>query len=172
MSGFRLPPALRWGIVIGLALLALAALGQFLRRRAWDEPLLDEPLMRASFPEPPPAEPPLDEPPARPSFAPPAVTADEQAAATEITAELEVVVTPEPAEAPEIPAAPTGQVDPVDGACPATHPIKGNVRTRNGRSERIFHAPGTPYYDRTNANACFATIDDAQAAGFRAPREG
>ena len=174
MDGFRLPAVLRWGVVIGLALLALAAIGQFLRRRAWEEPLLDEPLMTSSFPEPRMAEP-LAE---RPTFAAPAATIAEAAAATEETAEIEAVAAPEPPAVPEPPAteeppaAPTGQVDSVDGVCPATHPIKGNVRTRNGHDERIFHAPDSQYYDRTTADTCFATVEDARSAGFRAPREG
>jgi hypothetical protein len=186
MDGLRLPAVLRWGIVIGLALLALAAIGQFLRRRAWEEPLLDEPLMTSSFPEPRLAEPPPAPPAARPTFAPPATPTVEPASATETTAELEAVAVaaPEPPVAPESPAtpetpaaaeppaAPTGQADPVDGACPATHPIKGNVRTRNGHDERLYHAPDSPYYERTTAETCFATVEDARAAGFRAPREG
>jgi hypothetical protein len=174
MKGLRLPAALRWGIVIGLALLALAAIGQFLRRRAWEEPLLDEPPMASPFPEPRLAEPPA----ARPTFAAPAATIAEPESVTQDTAEIEAVTAleppaaPEPPPAVEPPAAPTDQVEPVDGACPASHPIKGNIRTRNGHDERIYHTPGSQYYDRTSADACFATVDDARAAGFRAPREG
>jgi hypothetical protein len=47
-------------------------------------------------------------------------------------------------------------------ACPEKHPIKGNT------SSRIYHLPGEPSYERTIAEICFATEEDAQLAGFRA----
>jgi competence protein ComEC len=54
---------------------------------------------------------------------------------------------------------------PVDGSGPATHPIKGNV---NSSGESIYHVPGGTFYGRTNPEACFATEDTAEHAGFRA----
>jgi hypothetical protein len=60
-----------------------------------------------------------------------------------------------------------GKVDPVDGACPASHPIKGN---HSSSGDFIYHVPGSRNYDRTTPDACFATEADAEAAGFRAPR--
>ncbi|MBI2607625.1 MAG: hypothetical protein HYW51_02250 [Candidatus Doudnabacteria bacterium] len=41
--------------------------------------------------------------------------------------------------------------------------IKGNV----GSSGLIYHLPGGSFYKRTNAEMCFDTEDQAQAAGFR-----
>lgn len=58
-------------------------------------------------------------------------------------------------------------VVPTDGQCPATHPIKGNIN-RNGHL--IFHTPNSNNYERTNAEACFASEADAEAAGFRKSR--
>lgn len=60
-------------------------------------------------------------------------------------------------------AAPAEQtwVEPVDGACPATHPIKGNA------DSGIFHVPGGMSYERTVPERCYATEDDAVADGFR-----
>lgn len=45
--------------------------------------------------------------------------------------------------------------------CPADHPIKGNANSR------IYHMPGEPSYERTIPELCFATEEDAAAAGYR-----
>lgn len=60
---------------------------------------------------------------------------------------------------------PTGAVA-GDGSpeCPASHPIKGNA------SSMIYHEPGRSSYARTIAEFCFATVEDAEAAGYRAPQ--
>lgn len=47
-----------------------------------------------------------------------------------------------------------------DGACPDDHPIKGNA------TSKLYHSPGSPSYNRTNAEFCFATVEAAEAAGF------
>jgi len=52
----------------------------------------------------------------------------------------------------------------MDGSCPTSHRIKGNAESR------IYHQPGTLYYDRVHAERCFKTAEDARKAGFRAPR--
>ena len=62
------------------------------------------------------------------------------------------------------PTAPAGAVAAADGACPASHPVKGNA------DSHIYHLPGGPSYDRTVAEVCFAGAGAAEAAGFRAPR--
>lgn len=51
--------------------------------------------------------------------------------------------------------------------CPDTHPIKGNI---NRQGERIYHVPGSRYYDETLPESCFSTEEDAQAAGYRPPQ--
>ena len=53
-------------------------------------------------------------------------------------------------------------------ACPSPD-IKGNI---NSRGERIYHVPGSRYYDRTIAEFWFCTAEEAEAAGFRAPKNG
>lgn len=45
--------------------------------------------------------------------------------------------------------------------------IKGNI---NAKGEKIYHVPGSPSYERTRAEVWFATEEEAQAAGFRAPK--
>ncbi|MEZ5247585.1 MAG: hypothetical protein R2707_21025 [Acidimicrobiales bacterium] len=52
-------------------------------------------------------------------------------------------------------------VEPVDGECPLTHPIKGNA------DSGIFHVPGGLSYDRTVPERCYAAESDAEADGFR-----
>ncbi|MEY2554685.1 MAG: hypothetical protein QOC57_2545 [Ilumatobacteraceae bacterium] len=49
----------------------------------------------------------------------------------------------------------------VSGECPAGYPIKANDKSR------IFHVPGGRFYDRTVAERCYATQDDAVADGYR-----
>ena len=52
-------------------------------------------------------------------------------------------------------------VDPVDGVCPASHPVKGNLQSG------IFHVPGGLSYDRTIPERCYASEEAAEADGFR-----
>lgn len=52
-------------------------------------------------------------------------------------------------------------VEPVDGACPLSHPIKGND------GSKIFHVPGGSSYDRTVPERCYARGEDAEADGYR-----
>lgn len=52
-------------------------------------------------------------------------------------------------------------LEPVEGACPASHPIKGNA------DSMIFHVPGGMSYERTDAERCYRTAEDAEADGFR-----
>jgi len=65
------------------------------------------------------------------------------------------------------PATPEMPTQPVDGVCPASHPIKGN---RGSMGAMIYHVPGGRNYERTKPEACFATVEEAEAAGYRAPR--
>ena len=58
-------------------------------------------------------------------------------------------------------AADGGWVEPVDGACPASHPIKGNAQSK------IFHVPEGASYSRTVPERCYASADAAEADGFR-----
>jgi hypothetical protein len=76
--------------------------------------------------------------------------------------------TPAVPSAPSVPSTTvtpgTAVAAPVAGQCDAAFPVKGNV-TEN----RIYHLPGSTYYERTYAEFCFASTEAAQAAGFRAP---
>ena len=68
--------------------------------------------------------------------------------------------TPEPS-----PTSDSGSSPPLpSGECPSEFPIKGNG------SSGIYHPPGAQSYDKTNAEACFATEQAAQNAGYRAAK--
>lgn len=55
-------------------------------------------------------------------------------------------------------------VDPTDGECPLTHPVKGNA------SSRIYHVPGSRHFDRTMPERCYRDAAAAEADGIRAPK--
>jgi hypothetical protein len=55
--------------------------------------------------------------------------------------------------------------------CPATHPIKGNNSGRQAERpvDPIYHTPSSRWYAATDPEECFATVEEAEAAGYRAP---
>lgn len=53
---------------------------------------------------------------------------------------------------------------PMGRACPPDRPVKGNLPSG------IYHVPGSPSYEETNPERCFATPEEAAQAGFRPPR--
>ena len=61
----------------------------------------------------------------------------------------------------------SGSTTPVNGECPSGYPYKGNI---NDAGEFIVHAPGQRFYDPTDPEMCFDSLDSAIEAGFRAPR--
>jgi hypothetical protein len=65
---------------------------------------------------------------------------------------------------PQTPPAAGPWVDPVDGACPTTHPVKAKVQSG------IYHAPGSAFYDRTRPDRCYRDVAAAEADGLRPPR--
>ena len=52
-------------------------------------------------------------------------------------------------------------IDPVDGGCPDSHPVKANA------DSGIYHVVGGMSYDRTIAERCYCNETDAEADGFR-----
>lgn len=90
---------------------------------------------------------------------------EDVSASEPVAAEADVVESSEPAEQAEISGEmKQGMIVSEDGVCPASHPIKGNA------SSRIYHTPQSASYHNTKPEYCFATEEDAVAAGFRAPR--
>ena len=55
-------------------------------------------------------------------------------------------------------------IEPVDGACPLTHPVKGNANSG------IFHVPGGRFYDSTVPERCYRDGSAAEADGMRASK--
>lgn len=78
------------------------------------------------------------------------------------TRDFELAAPPARAAGPPLPQ---GAV-PGDGTavCPPDHPIKGNA------SSMIYHQVGQASYERTVAEYCFASVEAAEAAGYRPPR--
>jgi len=58
----------------------------------------------------------------------------------------------------------TSWVEPEDGACPVSHPVKAKL------SSGIFHAPGAQMYERTRADRCYPDAVSAEADGLRASK--
>jgi hypothetical protein len=54
----------------------------------------------------------------------------------------------------------TAWVEPNEGVCPNTHPIKAKL------TSGIFHLPGMFAYDRTKPDRCYARATDAEADGL------
>lgn len=78
---------------------------------------------------------------------------------------------PTPTPEPPPPAAPNGETINQAGAppiseydCPAEYSVQGNANSG------IYHTPSSRYYSRTKPEICFNNAADAEAAGFRAPR--
>ena len=58
-------------------------------------------------------------------------------------------------------SAPTAWVEPEDGACPVTHPVKAKI------ASGIFHVPGGLSYDRTRPDRCYIDAAGAESDGLR-----
>jgi hypothetical protein len=75
--------------------------------------------------------------------------------------------TSEPAATTSEPEATTSEPDwvaPVNGACPLSHPVKGNANSR------IYHVPGGRFYDSTVPERCYRDESAAEADGMRASK--
>jgi hypothetical protein len=55
---------------------------------------------------------------------------------------------------------------PTGGACPFSHPIKGNFTTYDG-SRCIAHRPGGTSYHKTRAERCYSDMTEAVSDGCR-----
>jgi hypothetical protein len=132
-----------------------------------DEPTV---LKTLGVPATAPAAEPVAAPPAEePSDDVAAPAAEEPAAPAEASAMTHDADDLTAEEAMDAPVAEfyANAVVPTEGQCPASHPIKGNIN-RNG--QLIFHTPDSNNYARVNAEACFVSEEDAEAAGFRKSR--
>jgi hypothetical protein len=55
----------------------------------------------------------------------------------------------------------TPWVEPEDGACPVTHPVKAKI------ASGIFHVPGGQSYERTRPDRCYVDAAGAESDGLR-----
>jgi len=55
-------------------------------------------------------------------------------------------------------------VEPVEGVCPATHPVKAKL------TSGIYHLPGGINYERTAPDRCYTDARAAEADGLRASK--
>lgn len=84
------------------------------------------------------------------------------------TRESAIEWTPQPLLSPPMPVPHTPEpatwVEPVDGACPASHPVKAKL------ASGIFHLPDGQLYDRTVPDRCYRDAATAEADGLRASK--
>jgi hypothetical protein len=92
--------------------------------------------------------------------APPASPVTATAPATEIPSGAPATSTPEPVHAAPA-AADDTWVEPVDGVCPVTHPVKAKM------SSGIYHVAGGLNYERMRPDRCYRDPAAAEADGLR-----
>lgn len=119
------------------------------------------PLPTTATPRPPTLTPTLA--PTKPS-APPTATPVPTSPPPPTATSMPPTVSPTPVPPTLVPTAParnSGGVAPVsETACPADYPIKGNKQSGK------YHVPTGGSYKVTKPEVCFATPQDAEAAGF------
>jgi hypothetical protein len=71
---------------------------------------------------------------------------------------------PEPIPTVTAPDSADAWVEPVDGTCPTSHPVKAKL------ASGIFHVPGGALYDRTSPDRCYADASAAESDGLRASK--
>ena len=100
--------------------------------------------------------------PAKKAAAAKEAASEEEASEDEAsTAEAPKDENPESADANELPHGAVAATE--DGEMPLGHEIKGNA------SSKLYHVPGSAFYNRTVAELWFATAEDAEAAGYQLP---
>ena len=117
-----------------------------------------------AIPPPEPTLPPLTSTPIPPKPAAPAVAAKPPSGSGSGSGSSEQQPASEPTPKPStLGVAPASRT-----ACPSSHPIKGNQGSRSN-VDWIYHVPGSNSYNATQPERCFATEEEARAAGYRAP---
>jgi len=94
---------------------------------------------------------------------PKAAKAEPKAAKAEPKADKPKVAPKKAAKAEAGPYGAGSHVALEDGAEPEGFPVKGN------ESSKLYHLPGTSFYNRTEAEVWFASAEEAEKAGFQLP---
>lgn len=81
----------------------------------------------------------------------------------EATEEVTVSAETATAEAPAVDFGEGSHAPLEDGSQPEGFPIKGNAQSK------LYHVPGSAFYERTEAEVWFASEESAEAAGFQLP---
>jgi outer membrane biosynthesis protein TonB len=130
---------------------------------AW-EPIPDTTPVTVPDPQPQPQPQPEPEP-ERPPVAAPAAAPEATPAPLNLLQEAPPAAKKQAKKAPAKKAAkkkaPAPWVDPVDGGCPGSHPVKAKL------ASKIFHVPGGFNYPRTNPDRCYIDTAAAEADGLR-----
>jgi hypothetical protein len=71
---------------------------------------------------------------------------------------------PQPRAAQPAAGATAAWVEPDDGVCPSSHPVKAKL------ASGIYHRPGGQSYDRTRPDRCYRDGPAAEADGLRAAK--
>lgn len=152
------------GLLVGLLGGAVAAVFKAVQSRSSST---SAPITPAPWTPIPDAEPVVVPP--KPAAAPaptPAPTAPVERTSVPIADLQEAPSTPMRVAAAKKPAAPRKKklppwVDPVDGECPPTHPVKAKL------ASQIYHLPGGLNYARTRPDRCYVDAAAAEADGLR-----
>ena len=100
----------------------------------------------------------------RPAEPWPRLTSDPTVAAPPTARAVPDPDAPHPKAPVPVEASSPAWVEPVDGACPSTHPVKAKL------ASKIFHLPGMANYERTTPDRCYVDAAAAEADGLRAAK--
>ena len=149
------------GLLVGLLGGAIAAALKAVQGRTSSAPAPVTPAPWTPIPDAPPVVVP-PKPAAAPAPAP-AAPAPPPRPSVSIADLQEAPIKKAPAKKAAAPKAKRVEpwVEPVDGECPPTHPVKGKM------SSKIYHLPGGFNYARTRPDRCYVDAAAAEADGLR-----
>ena len=149
------------GLLVGLLGGAVAAVLKAVQARSTSTPAPVTPAPWTPIPDAPPVV-----VPPKPAAAPAPAAAPRPRTSIADLQEAPAAAPATKKKAPAKKAAPKPKdlepwVEPVDGECPPTHPVKGKM------SSKIYHLPGGFNYARTRPDRCYVDAAAAEADGLR-----
>ena len=140
------------GLLVGLLGGAIAAVLKAVQGRTSSAPAPVTPAPWTPIPDAPPVVVPPKPAAPRPSVS---IADLQEAPIKKAPAKKAAAPKPKPAKTVE------PWVEPVDGECPPTHPVKAKM------SSKIYHLPGGFNYARTRPDRCYLDAAAAEADGLR-----